>query len=1236
MMPVKTNGLLRLKRLELQGFKSFCDRTELRFNGAGIVAIVGPNGCGKSNLSDAVSWVLGEQSAKSLRGTRMEDVIFAGTKDRKPVGMASVTLTLFSASVDQFPHAGSNGDGAANGDGKRLESAPGEIRITRRLFRSGESEYLINGRPARLRDIQELFLGTGLGPECYAIIEQGRIGQILSSRPQERRAVIEEAAGITKFKTKRRLAEAKLESARQNLTRVFDILEEVSRQMNSLKRQAAKARRYEELRSEMTVQLRRLLSGRYRLLEREAARIALDLNLANADFQRISAEVQQQEGQYDRLQVEGYEAEKELAEARRRLSELELDSERTRGRMESQGRQVVSIEERLSQAGHEAGELEQRVAELARERAEQGARARDLEQEAEALRVRLAEKGEERAKLQEAVRGCEGRIEASRQAALALMGEVSLLRNRLAQLEEYLAGLERDEARARKEEQTAQADWERLHQVKEATSQRLAARQATLESLADRRGRTEAALEEQRVVARQVRASVEAARAELAHIRARRDSLEEILSHRAYTTEAVKRLFGAIEAGRAGELRPLGVLADFVEVEPAYEKAVEEFLHEELEYVLVADWKQAERGIELLRKELEGRATFLVHASEETDGLRPDGRHLAEPAIGPESGITGRLRDVLRLTNGLTHAPAELVPRLARCFLVEDGVTAQRLAWQYPDLYFLLPDGLCYHGQALSGGKKTSSGPLALKRELRELRGLMARRDRELAENAAQLAALETGITELERTLEQLRIEHQGEEKESLALEHEMKRVAEELSRCGSRLSLARLELERIAAARQQAALQREQWLAEIEEKERARREQEEQGAGERRRLESLQADAVRVAEEHAALRAELAGIEERLRAGEAAGSRLEAELADAERRRADLAADMERVRTERARLLADNIELDRRLAELSVQMAEARAQVEQWLARENEIRTQLGATDERLRRLRAELQAAQEKRSEIEMELVRRRAELGFVEETCRKDLGVAIREFAASEETAPPGEELAEIEAGYQDLRARIEALGPVNAQALEEYEETRQRYEFLNTQRQDLLDSIRDTEKAIQEIDAETRRRFTEAFAGINAHFRETFRALFGGGTGEMRLTDEGNAAESGIDIVASPPGKRLQNVLLLSGGEKALAALALLMAVFKYQPSPFCILDEVDAPLDEPNIRRLMNLLREMSHQTQFVLITHAKRTMESAETLYGVTMEEPGVSKIVAVRLQPAPGEAAEALVGAPS
>ena len=311
--------MLKLKRVEIQGFKSFCDRSEMRFHGAGISAIVGPNGCGKSNLSDAISWVLGEQSAKSLRGSRMEDVIFAGTRDRKPVGMAAVTMTLVDPKVEMEMPLNGNGHEAA--EAHESKGKPEELSITRRLYRSGESEYLINGKSARLRDIQDIFMGTGLGPESYAIIEQGRIGQILSTKPQDRRNVIEEAAGITRFKTKKRLAEAKLESAKQNLTRVFDILEEVSRQVNSLKRQAAKAKRYEELKTDMVAQLRKALTGRFRMLEREAAKTALDLNAAAQEFQTLQSQVSEKEGEQTRLQEQAYLLEAELTESRRLLAE---------------------------------------------------------------------------------------------------------------------------------------------------------------------------------------------------------------------------------------------------------------------------------------------------------------------------------------------------------------------------------------------------------------------------------------------------------------------------------------------------------------------------------------------------------------------------------------------------------------------------------------------------------------------------------------------------------------------------------------------------------------------------------------------------------------------------------------------------------------------------------------------------------------------------------------------------
>ncbi|MEP6538967.1 MAG: AAA family ATPase, partial [Bryobacteraceae bacterium] len=314
--------MLKLKRVEIQGFKSFCDKSEMRFHGSGIAAVVGPNGCGKSNLSDAISWVLGEQSAKSLRGSRMEDVIFAGTRERKPLGMASVTITM----ADPAVHAEFPSKPAPDGDTK-----PQEITITRRLYRSGESEYLINGRTARLRDIQDIFMGSGLGPESYAIIEQGRIGQILSTKPQDRRAVIEEAAGVTRFKTKKRLAEAKLEGAKQNLTRVFDILEEVSRQVNSLKRQAAKAKRYEELKTEMVEQLRRALTGRFRMVEREAAKTALDLNVATSELQQFTAQVAEKEKEQVQLQGRCYSVEALLTEARKQLSEQRVEAERTRG-----------------------------------------------------------------------------------------------------------------------------------------------------------------------------------------------------------------------------------------------------------------------------------------------------------------------------------------------------------------------------------------------------------------------------------------------------------------------------------------------------------------------------------------------------------------------------------------------------------------------------------------------------------------------------------------------------------------------------------------------------------------------------------------------------------------------------------------------------------------------------------------------------------------------------------------
>jgi chromosome segregation protein len=1202
--------LLKLKRVELQGFKSFCERTELRFNGEGIAAIVGPNGCGKSNISDAISWVLGEQSAKSLRGTRMEDLIFAGTRDRKPLGMAYVTMTLVDPDVykEGAPHKLQAVDESA-------PKKPAEITITRRLFRSGESEYLIDGRAARLRDIQDLFTGTGLGPESYAIIEQGRIGQILSSKPQDRRAVIEEAAGITRFKTRKRLAEAKLESAKQNLARVYDILEEVTRQVNSLKRQASKAKRYTELKSELETRLRIVLSGKFRLLERDAAQTAIELNLAAGELKSLSEQVAGKEESHQQLQLACYELEGHLTAARQRLAELNVEAERTRGRLASQVKESGVIEERIAQAENETRQLGARLTALESEIAAQKLAVDALDEEIAQARARMLEINRQRDGLQAILREREKGIEAGRQVILRLLGEASTLKNQLAQIEEYLAGIDRETARSTREEQVAAAEIERLETARKQLSETQAQRQLELEAVTGERGRTERELAGRRNGAVELRREIDGLKNEVSQVRARKESLEQVLAHRTYTTESVKRLFAAMEKGKATGVEALGVLADYVEVDPQFEKPAEEFLHDELEYVVVENWRQADNGLDFIRAELNGRATFLVHPEPDAVGKTP----LPEPAIGPETGIVARLSDSLRLTNGFRDRATDLLPRVSLCFLAEDRASAQRLSISYPHLYFLLPDGVCYHGHTVTGGKKSGAGPLAMKREARELATKLSEWQKLLEARTLALDALSQEIIALEAELERLRSLQQAREKDRVALDHEMRKLGEDLSRSNSRLSVARLELERLRRDAEKSAAQRETNRAAVNEKERLRAEREEALDAERQELEKLESEAAAIGEEYAATRAGLAGLEERQRGERNAMARHDQQFRETTNRRNAIAGETGRMAEQRARLLADNIELDQMAALLAEEIGGLESRVNEMAAQDGGMRESLRTGEDELKTLRMLVDACREKRSQIELDLVRKQAELKFLDETSRKELNCPVDELASADDAIPDAEAIAEADQSCSEIRTRIEGLGAVNAAAMEEYEEAQQRHEFLTAQRQDLIDSIRDTEKAIQEIEVVSRQKFAEAFEAINANFRVGFQTLFGGGTGEMRLTDQENIAESGIDIVCSPPGKRLQNVLLLSGGEKALAAVALLMAIFKYQPSPFCVMDEVDAPLDEANIGRLTRLLKEMSLDTQFVVITHSKRTMEAATALYGVTMQEPGVSRLVSVK-----------------
>ncbi len=1235
--------LLRLQQIELFGFKSFADRTRISFDGAGIAAIVGPNGCGKSNISDAISWVLGEQSAKQLRSDRMQDVIFNGTPGRKATGMAEVRLTIVDPQAAAAAPSDSAGQSPTNGHSKA--SRPGEILVSRRLFHSGESEYLMNGRLCRLRDIQELFLGTGLGADSYAIIEQGRIGQILSSKPHERRALIEEAAGVTKFKAKRKLAWAKLEASRQNLARVQDILEEVTRQVNSLKRQAGRARRFREMQEEMRRQLRILLATRFQESEQEAVRVALELSMRNSSLQEQIELTRSRETQQRELH---HISERDEAELRRGVEErsgLRLAAERARSQVTSQTQEITHLESRMEEALEEQRQLRSRLEHLKSERDLHAASLTEIDTEAEAAAGRLRECESQSQACQNEMKEKEARVGQLRQEMLETVDQCATLRNQVVQLEKFLGETERQILQEENGCSAAQAECEAASSRQGDLSAGMNRQQAELESIAARRASSGESLRDAREKESRQRAELEQLRVELSGQRARRSSLEEILARRAYSTETVRRLFEkqapagngngtdgqplAMQEQNSPEhnseiaqrrgFEPVGVLADFIEVETACEHIVEEFLREELDYIVVKDWDSVSEAMHLLRTEIPGRATFLLHsASSSSAPSSGNGTAVAE-SCESLPGVLGPLEAHLRFSNGLSGQASALLPKLRHSYLVADVEAGRALAQQHRDSYFLTPEGDWFHGGLVTTGKADLGGPLALKRELREITRSLAEREQTMARTSEEMARTTEEIDRLQAAVQSL-AQQQGEaEKSAVVAERDWKEAQEGLERAAERLSIFNLEVERLRREAGRARQQHAQDTQEISLREQRRVEIETETGHLARTMADLEAAREQANTNAMEIKSRLAAFQERHRATASALERVEHTIEEISVRAEEVSRQREEWRQRRDSAAEENSRLEQKAAQ-----AEQRA--EQWGVRLSELeknceqyRERLAVLEQELEQHRQKLEETRNEKTAAEVQLARVESEMAHVKEACRNELQMEVEELTAEELPRLNAEEMAAADENYRQLKGKIEALGPVNMMALEELEESQQRYDFLNLQKQDLFDSIRDTTQAIAEIDAISSKQFLEAFEQINTHFQQTFEVLFNGGQGFLRLTDAENIADCGIEIVAQPPGKRLQNVLLLSGGEKALTALALLVGVFRYRPSPFCILDEVDAPLDDANIGRFTNLLQEMSRETQFIIITHSRKTMRVAPVLYGVTMEEAGVSKIVSVQ-----------------
>ena len=1266
--------MLKLRKVEIVGFKSFCERTVVTFSGTGTTCIVGPNGCGKSNVVDAISWVLGEQSHKSLRAERMADCIFNGTTKRPPMGLAEVTITmedpelaeaarfvLESAAEDEKKDltaentedpqstaenldamidgaiaateaSGDNsGEGSAAPEGhtesgfklKRKKKAekpvlvtkPGEVVVSRRLYRSGQSEYLINGRVGRLRDIQEMFMGVGLGPDSYAIIEQGRIGQILATKPMERRAIIEEAAGITKFKTKKRLSEAKLESSKVNLSRVNDIVVEVEKQLGSLKRQAAKARRYAEVRDQMRGIVRQMLAGKARELDAEAERLQTRLAELTSTETQHAQMIHEQEVEQDRLSQRIYALDAEIRQNQNVLNHTALEVDRIENRItfnqtrssELAGRNEQITLERNALSGQHAewetrnsGQLQAvetarrdsitvkaRVEELTAQAVQRAAQISEAESRVDALRRVATQAGESLLRLHGE----------QKQAEEALVHQTESMRRQ----EEREATLLESSIRVRDDAERAAQDWQN------ATTQ--------AGELQKRATQLQARVAELKLVREKTQKEAEVLRDNLSAVRARHSTLTQILNDRSYTGEAVQKLFAANERHGGQEFHAVGVLADYAEVQEQHEAAVEQYLRDELEYVVVETYDHARAGVSLLREEVGGRATFFV------DSLRNLKLDEYEPIVHfrSEDGVISRLDKLVEFRDPLGPAAKQFLPRLRSGYLTDGAAAAEKLAREYPQYAFVTTEGTCYQGRMVTGGRPDEAGPLGMKRELRALDAEVMQLEHRATASHEELETLAAELRAGEQAQQELTAQQREAERTVFATKHRHEQSQSELARLGLDLTVCQGELARVR--REIESVQQRAAQAKLKHEAAAKSRSEAEAESGRLTAEVAQLRGAVQAEQNelSAARADFAAMQERLGLAEAMAKRLEEERVDLERRELALRQQEESISEETAAMARQSEELTQQLGVLraeKIRMEEKQKELEQeWDAG----RTRVTQAEDHLRMARQTLQEMRDARGKFEIEKARNDSDRAHLRETCLAEVNAQPEDLIASETAFMSGEELAIAEANYREMKQKIENMGAVNMMALEEYNECEQRFGFLTRERDDLLQSITDTQQAIKELDLITKERFEQAFTAINTNFTTAFHTIFGGGTAEMRLTEADSSGEAGIDIVASPPGKRLQNVLLLSGGEKAMTALALLIAIFKYQPSPFCILDEVDAPLDEANVGRFTKLITDMSAQTQFIVVTHNRKTMETGSVLYGVTMQEPGVSKLVSVR-----------------
>ena len=1225
-----------LKNLTVFGFKSFADKTALNFQ-PGVTAIVGPNGCGKSNVSDAIRWVLGEQSAKALRGGEMADVIFNGTDGRKPLGMGEVSLTLGGVGEESLKAAG-------------VEVAYDEVTLTRRIFRDGGSEYFLNRTQCRLKDIQQLFMGTGIGRTSYSILAQGHITQILSSKPEDRRMIFEEAAGITKFKSQKKESLRKLEYTEQNLLRIADTIKEVKRQIGSLQRQAGKARRYKQISQELQHLETQLVRHQFDVLVGEITeRQAAVENLRN-EIETGSNDVLRFENEISKLRERLSELEHEVAAQQQRGLELKGEADRHENRIQFNQERVNEIESQNAKALADITQAEER------HRAAQEELASITEQLIVAEAALTQHKETLQAKqnsLREVEEGLRSQQENLRQAqatAFSAAQDLSRVRNELTALD-----------------LTKQSNLVRLEKLS-AEKVQLEEERVRLET---RLQEFTASVEVEKLNVATTRGSVEQRQNRLKELQtelhASSQEQDQFLQQQAekrsrlHVLEQLEGSHEGFDAGAVAALRQsrsvIGSLADRIRVPDNFVTAVENALGHNLQLVLTEQPASAQEILAELNTNKSGRASVAALAIQQYQDekqlsfvgeMAPSEKVDAHEVLPP-----GKIVHAMSVIQAEPNVEPLLKSLLGRTFIAADLNTATaQIQNGHAGCDFVTMGGELlnrhgiYTGGYLNKGNngKAPSSILGRKNQITELQAELSELQQRVEEASKKRGALLSEQTELQASLQQAQTELRQQEVAIATREGEFKALQNSSRLVGQKVETVLYEVQSLAAQEAEGLQKRDALNARLNELEARERIAQEQVTSLTAELESLR-------QSRDAAMAALSESKVALASDEQLASSFRQQKTSLGYRIGELSQLVEARRNECSSFVSrkeqsesEILDSQGKIEALQHEREQVSAQTAETLGLKNSQEGEIAGRDEALRSQRSRLMELQNSRSALDVELAQKNMSVQNLREKVQQKYHLNLEDIRsecitithadegpAKIETLTP-EQMAESGAGTDwnavsrqvaELQTKLDEMGPVNLVAIEEYEETEQRHQFLTTQHDDLVNAKTQLLEIINRINTQTRTMFVETFEKIRDNFRAMFVDVFGGGKADLVLSDENDVLESGIEIVARPPGKQLQSISLLSGGEQTMVAVSLLFSIYQVKPSPFCVLDELDAPLDESNVIRFVKILQRFLVHSQFIIITHNKRTIGMADVLYGVTMQEHGVSKIVSVKFHKA-------------